>query len=563
MRIKKYAEYQEQPLQVTATWKAALYIRLSREDGDKAESYSVTSQRAILKEYLKLCPDIEPYDFYIDDGWSGTNFNRPDFNRMMQDIYDGKVNCVIVKDLSRFGRNYTDAGNYLDNIFVRNRVRFIAINNGVDSASNNMNAATRCISVGVTNVINESVAATTSVNVRGTFNVSRAEGKFIGSFATYGYMKDPEDHNKLIVDEEAASVVRLIFEKYVSGESIIGITKDLNEMGIPNPSMYKRIKGYKYRHPAGKINDGLWPDSSVRRVLKNEMYIGNMVQGKNTTISYKINQCVAVPKDEWIIVEGTHEAIIDKETFEKAQALFNRNTRKPLQKRELELFSGLVRCADCHRIMNKKTNKHSYGEYRYYRCVTARKMKKGGCTNHTIRIDKLEEAVLVFLQKMVEVAAEYDTILERINSNNRRKKKSEHLEKTLETQIREREKCSQMLTELYPDWKNGIITQEEYISIKASIYDKINNLDSSIKSLKKATEEYENGVDSGNQFIADFKKFGTINKLTRPILTELIEEILVHEGGNITINLKCSDAFARATEYIEMNKDIAQGAKTA
>ncbi len=557
MSKKNYAEYNAQPLQVTATWKAALYIRLSREDGDKAESYSVTSQRAILKEYLKLYPDIELYDFYIDDGWSGTNFNRPDFNRMMQDIYEGKVNCVIVKDLSRFGRNYTDAGNYLDNVFVRCRVRFIAINNGVDTASNNMNAATRCISVGVTNVINESVAATTSVNVRGTFNVSRAQGKFIGSFATYGYTKDPSDHNKLIVDEEAASVVRLIFEKFISGESILGITKDLNEMGIPNPSMYKKLKGYKYRHPAGKINDGLWPDSSVRRVLKNEMYIGNMVQGKNTTISYKINQCVAVPKENWIVVENTHEAIIDKDIFEKAQALFNRNTRKPLHKKELDLFAGLVRCADCHRIMNKKTNKHPYGEYRYYRCSTARKMKNGACTNHTIRIDKLEEAVLVFLQKMVEVAAEYDTVLERINSSGKRKSRSEHFERTLETQTKEREKCRQMLTELYPDWKNGIITQEEYISIKASIYDKIKNLDSSIENLKKTAEEHENGVDGHNKFVADFKKFGTITELTRPILTELIDEIFVHEGGNITINLKCSDAFARATEYIEMNKDIA------
>ena len=543
-------------MKTNSVWRAALYIRLSREDGDKKESCSVTSQRAILKEYLKLHPDIEFYDFYVDDGWSGTSFDRPDFSRMMQDIYSGSVNCVIVKDLSRFGRNYTDAGYYLDNVFVRLRVRFIALNNGVDTASNSMNAATQCISVGVTNVINESVAATTSVNVRGTLNANREAGKFIGSFAAYGYMKDPEDRSKLIVDEEAAGVVKLIFEKFVSGESILGITKDLNEMGVPNPSMYKKLKGLKYKHPAGKINDGLWPDSSVRRILKNEMYIGNMVQGKNTTISYKIKQCVAVPKEEWFVVEGTHEAIIDSETFAKAQALFNLNTRKPPQEKELNLFAGLVRCADCRRIMNKKSNKHLYGEYHYYRCVTKRRMKKGGCTNHTIRIDKLEEAVLVFLQKMVEVAAEYDIILERINSSDKRKNKSENIRKSLETQIKEREKCTQMLTELYPDWKNGIITQEEYLSIKASIYEKAEKLDLSIESLKSAADEYEKGVDGENQFVASFKRLGTIEKLTRPILTEFVEEILVHEGGNITIHLKCSDAFARATEYIEMNKDI-------
>ena len=154
--------------------------------------------------------------------------------------------------------------------------------------------------MGVTNVINESVAATTSVNVRGTLNMNRKQGKFIGSFPTYGYLKDPQDHHKLIIDEETAPVVRMIFDKYISGISIMGIAKELNAMGIPNPSAYKRLKGYNYKHPVGDQNDGLWPDSSVRRILSNEMYIGNMVQGKNTTVSYKIRQCRAVPKEDWI-----------------------------------------------------------------------------------------------------------------------------------------------------------------------------------------------------------------------------------------------------------------------
>ena len=371
----KYSEYAGQPSQVIRTWKVALYIRLSREDDDdKAESYSVTSQREILKEYLKQHPDMELYDIYIDDGWSGTNFDRPDFQRMIADIKARRVTCVVVKDLSRFCRNAVDGGYYLDNVFVSLQVRFIAINNCLDTFSDNMNAATRCISVGVQNVINESVAATTSVNVRGTLNVNREKGQFIGSFPTYGYAKSPDDHHQLIIDEEPAAVVRQIYAWFIAGKSIIGIAKELNERGIPNPSMYKRLKGMKYRHPAGASNDGLWPDSSVRRILTNEMYIGNMVQGKNTTISYKIKKCRAIPKEEWIIVEGTHEPIIEKGTFYQAQALFNKNIRKSPTKSEVDLFSGLVRCADCHRIMNKKTNQHSYGTYHYYRCATARKM---------------------------------------------------------------------------------------------------------------------------------------------------------------------------------------------
>ena len=209
-------------------WKAAVYIRLSKEDKNKTESDSVVTQKEIVKEYLKLHPDIDLVDFYIDDGFTGTDFDRPGFQRLKEDVVSGKVNCVIVKDLSRFARNAAGSGNYIDDLFVRHRVRFISINNGLDTMSGEMNAATRCITVGVTNVLNESVSATTSVNVRGSLNVRRNNGDFIGSFASYGYLKDPEDRHKLIVDEEAAAVVRMIFEKFVSGVSIYEITHQLN-----------------------------------------------------------------------------------------------------------------------------------------------------------------------------------------------------------------------------------------------------------------------------------------------------------------------------------------------
>ena len=540
-------------------WKAALYIRLSKEDGNKRESDSVLAQKEILKEYLKLHPDIEFYDFYVDDGWSGTNFERPAFKRMIEDIKQRKVNCVIVKDLSRFGRNYSDAGYYIDNLFVRYQVRFISINNSHDTTSNNMNAAMQCINVGMANVINESVAATTSVNVRGTLNMRRSVGNFIGSFASYGYVKDPEDYHKLIIDEDAASVVRMIFEKFIAGMSIMGITRELNDAGIPNPSTYKKNTGLKYKHPAGQINDGLWPESSVRRILKNEMYTGDMIQGRNTTISYKIRQCTAVPKEEWIVVRGTHEPIIDREIFDRAQELFNRNIRRAPGKKEVDLFAGLMRCADCGRAMSKKSNKHSYGEYHYYRCTTARKMKNGACTNHTIRIDKIEDAVLVFLQKMVEVAAEYEEIIKKINTDSKRKSRSDQLEKAIEKQLAEREKINRMILDLYPDFKSGLISRQEYIDLKAELQAKLEKIDESVKKLKKTADEYENGMED-NSFVESFRRIGNIERLTRSVLTELIEVILVHEGGNITIRMKCRDAFEQAAEYIAMNKDIGKTA---
>lgn len=567
MSNNKYADMLDRGPVINKMWKTALYIRLSKEDGDKAESNSISSQREILKEYLKQHPDMELVDVYSDDGYSGTNFNRPDFERMMEDVYSGKINCIVVKDLSRFGRNYIEIGNYLDNVFIRRRIRFIALNNNYDNLSSGNNVVSNLLTLSITNVTNESQAASTSVNVRGTLNLRRQQGKFIGSFSCYGYLKDPNDHHKLIIDEEVAPIIRMIYERFIAGESIIGIAKDLNEMGIPNPSMYKKLKGLNYRHPSGRSNDGLWPDSSVRRILTSRMYIGDMVQGKNTTMSYKIKQCRAIPEEDWIIVEGTHEPIIDKETFEKAQSLFNKHIRKSPQKNEVELFSGLVRCADCKRIMNMKTNVHSYGTYRYYRCATRRKMRKSACTNHTIRIDKLEQAVLVTIQKMIDTATETSELLNKINNSSKRKSESMHLQKALKTHTLEKEKLMSMITDLYPDWKSGIITQAEYQTLKEQFYQKLSVIEDKIKALTKSMEEFKNGITDENDFISHFKKYGNIEKLTRPLLTELVEEIFVYEGGDIEIVFKFQDAYAKAMEYIELNRsaieDIEKQTKTA
>ena len=562
MANSKYADILEQSSVPNKVWKTALYLRLSRDDGTEAESNSIASQREILKEYIKRYPDMEIYDIYVDDGYSGTNFDRPDFNRMMDDIYAGRVNCVLVKDLSRFARNYTEGGIYLDKTFVKLGVRFIALNNQIDIGIGGINSFNQLVQIGVTNIMNESQAANTSVNVRGTLNLRRQQGKFIGSFPTYGYLKDPDDNHHLIVDEETAPIVRMIFERFIGGESIIGITKDLNEMGIPNPSMYKKQKGFNYRHPCGRSNDGLWPDSSVRRILQNRMYVGDMVQGRNTTYSYKIKQCRAIPKDEWIIVEGTHEPIISQETFDHAQALFNKSIRKSPKKKNVDLFSGLVRCADCKRVMNKKTNQHTYGTYHYYRCVTARKLKKSACTNHTIRIDKLEQAVLLTIQNMINTATTMSELLTQINNHSARKKESSHIEKALKSQVSEREKLVSMIADLYPDWKSGVISVDEYQMLKERLNERLRIADEKIASLNKSAEQFQDGITEENEFVARFKKYGNIESLTRPLLTELVQEIFVHEGGDIEVVFKFQDAYAEVVEYIELNKQLIEPKKT-
>ncbi len=558
----KYTDFlPSEPVEVK--WHAAAYIRLSKEDGDKAESDSVASQREIIKAYVKDHPDMEIVDFYIDDGWSGTNFVRASFERMIEDIRCGIINCVIVKDLSRFGRNASLAGQYIDDFFPRHGVRFIAINNNHDSMSQNGNAMTNCIMLGVTNVINESISATTSVNIRGTLNLNRQQGLFIGSHASYGYLKDPNDHHKLIIDEGAAPIVRRIFEEYLGGKAIIAIAKSLNGNGIPCPSVYKALQGQKYRQPSNPDGKALWSDRSIRRILENQMYCGDMVQGKREKISYKIKQIKDMPKEDWIIVENTHEPIISREDFAKVQALLNSGIRRSPKTKQVDLFSGLVRCADCGRGMNKKTNTHDYGTYHYYRCATRRKMSTTACTNHTIRIDKLETAVLKTIQNLIAVAIEFDEVLAQLRQNDQRRTQSSHLESALRTRRQAREKTMRLMTELYPDWKNGDITKEEYTRLKAELSVRLEEHDKHISSLEKSIADFLCGFSEENDFVAHFKRRGNVDRLTRPLLTELVDVIYVHEGGDIEIVFKFKDAYKEALEYIELNKDIIHPKKTA
>ena len=541
--IDKYSDYAGQPHRAVKAWHAALYIRLSKEDLEKKnESVSVTNQREILLEYLRQHPEMELFDIYIDDGFTGTDFDRPGFMRLKADIESGLVNCVIVKDLNRFGRNYTVGGDLIDNYFARKNVRFIALNNGVDTADDHMNAATRCISIGVTNVINESYSAMTSVSIRGTLNNHRKQGKFIGAFACYGYRKNPDDNHCLIIDEEAAEVVRTIYQKFIGGMSLIGITKELNALGIPNPTLYKQQKGFNFHARDGK-NDGLWCDRTVRRILQNQMYIGNMVQGVNKTVSYKVHECKAVPKEDWIVVEHTHEPIIDRETFDKAQSLFNRHIRSSPVNKQTDLFAGLVRCADCGAVMSKKTNKLPYGTYRYYKCSTKR--RQGRCTNHTIRIDKLEQVVLTYLQKMIDLAVEYDRVMAQLQ-NSRNASESDSLQRALEDRQREREKCLKTMLDLYPDWKANLITQEEYRLLKANLSDKIAKLD---EMIEKLTQSQNETAGQENTFVEHFKQYKNIDRLTRPMLVELIDSISVYEDNRITIKVRFLDALEQVLTF--------------
>jgi len=548
----RYDEYLARKQGVSAPsiqWKAGEYLRLSREDGDKEESDSIGSQKDITHEYIELNDDIAFVDEYVDDGWSGTNFERPDFQRMMADIKSGTINCIIVKDLSRLGRNYILVGQYLEMIFPLLNIRFISVVDHIDSVKSPSSINNALVSF--KNVMNDEYCRDISNKIRASLDRKRGKGEFIGSFASYGYLKDPEDRHHLIVDPVSAEVVRNVFQWFLGGMSILGIAKKLNQLGVPNPTMYKRQLGYNYRHPMGDLCDGLWPDSSVKRILKNRIYTGDMVQNKTKIKSYKVQVCTQVPEEDWIVVPDTHEAIISKEDFETVQQLLRRDTRTAPGVSHVSIFGGYIRCADCRRAMAKKKVSQPYNQYHYYVCQTFRKGDKNACTKHTIREEKLYQAVLSTIQTQIQLAVSMDEVVQDLKKRDIKAQKSSRLDAMLDLKKQEHAKVSQFKIDLYPDWKSGIISKSEYLSLKEKFDRQLEQIERSIASIKEEIKQYKETTHAENQFIKHFLKYRNITELTREVIVELVEMIYVHEGGTITIEFKFQDEYQRLLDLLE------------
>ena len=531
-------------------WRAGLYIRLSREDGDKIESESVSSQRALLERFLQERPEIAAHDFYIDDGWSGTDFERPAFQKMLADITAKKINCVIVKDLSRFGRNYVEAGKYLETVFPLFKVRFIAINDQIDSAENP--ASMGSVIVPIKNIMNDEYCRDISMKVRSALDVRRRQGKFIGSFAAYGYQKDETDHNKLVVDEDAAYYVRRIFRRFLEGHSILSIARELNGEGVPNPSAYRAQKGLCDR---GK--GALWVDSTVRRILTNELYIGNLVQKKQEVVSYKIHVAKAVEAHSRIVVENTHEPIISREDFERVRSLLKRDPRTSPHKDKLNLLAGFLKCADCGRAMQKRTVKQPYKTYDYYCCSTYRKMHSGACSKHTIRQEAIEQAVISALNEYIRLAVDFEQLLKKVERKKGESEICKQLKAERSAKEREAEKSRKLLLELYPDYKSGLLSREQYLALKEKHENIQARAEREQRKIEAELQSLEKGADAHNEFVATFVRYRGFSKLTREILSELVENIYIHEGGEIEIRLKCREAFLSAQQYfMERQADV-------
>lgn len=549
-RIRKSIEGKTAPKQMI--WKVGKYIRLSRDDGNVV-SESVVNQDKILNDEIPgFFEDglYEVVDTYIDDGTSGTtDLERRDFQRMVQDMKCGRINCIIVKNLSRAFRNSANQGHFLEEFIPLYNTRFISLYQPrIDTFLDP--EIVHSLEVSITGFMNEQYAYKTSADVRRTFKHKRENGEFIGAFAPYGYAKDPEDKNALIIDEDAAQVVRDIFSWFITeGMSKNGIAKRLNEYGILNPAAYKRSKGFRYENPHCKYNDGLWPPRTISRILQDPLYIGVMRQGRQKVISYKVHKRTEVPEDEWFIVENAVPAIIDKDTFQAAQALHKRDTRTAPGKRDVYLFSGFIRCPDCGKGMVRHTGRGLV----YYRCRTYQDKSKDKCTKHSIRADILEKAVVAAVQKQIELVDSMAEIINEINSTPVVHTESLRLNALLDQKTKEQDKVTGILDSLYVDWKNGDITRDQYRRMKGRYEEQSQQLQETIARIQSEYEAMAQGINADNPYLTAFLKYRNIQSLSRGLLVELIDAIYVHEDKSVEIGFNFADQFRRIAEYIENN----------
>ena len=538
----------------TRRWKMASYIRLSKEDLQKIRkgldcSNSVKNQRDILNYFYEThAEEFESIREYVDDGHTGTDTDREHFQEMLADIMNGRINCVVVKDLSRLARNYSDAGGLIDNLFVQMGVRFISLAENVDSFLDPDSVSD--IKVPITNVMNDNYCFQTSKKIRQVFDYKRRIGQYIGAFAPYGYIKDPADKHHLIIDPDAAEIVRLIYRMFLEGTSKHGIAMYLNEHGVPSPAAYRRMKGLPVSSDA---DNPMWSARTIHEILTKEIYTGDLVQGRHRVKSYKVHQIEAVPEEDWVRVPNTHEAIIDRATFEKVQSLLKRDTRTSPKGRQVHLFSGFLRCPDCGKALTRSVS----GSHVYYACSTYKNRSRTACTMHSIKHSRLEAAVLFAIQQQVHLAVSYSEIVALINTAPVKKCQSRRLDDLIAAKERELAKITRYKQGLYQDWKDGEITRDDYHNMKADYERQTAQLTAVLKNLTEERAELANGVDDEHPALVAFMRYQNIDRLTRDILVELVDHIKVYDNGNISVHFKFTDELRKILEYIDLNNDTA------
>ena len=508
---------------MNSSFDVGLYIRLSRDDGN-IESDSIVSQRSLLNQYVKE-NHYNIIDEYVDDGFTGTNFERPAFKRMMKDIELGKINMIITKDMSRLGRDYIGTGELIEKYFPNNNIRYIAINDGIDTFIDNTNNDIAPFKA----IMNDMYAKDISKKVKTSLHSRMKDGLYVSGRCPYGFMKDPNNKNHLIINEEQASTVRLIFDLALKGKTYHFIAQELTKRKIKTPaSYYNYVWNTKCSNKCVSQEQGVWVDTTIKAILTNGIYVGDSVQGKTKKINYKLKKTIKNNPKDYIIVENTHEAIIDRDTFNYVQTLLPKNVKRP-EKKRFYLLDGLLYCGDCkHRITVRYQNKtgRSYTTCDYYRTYS----KYHVCTTHTNNYEILEK---IILDNIKDVCGKYldkniikDSIgnIDFVDNTLKLKKQIESLELT-------NNKLTENLDKTYMDMLKGILDEKQYIRVREILKKEIENNKVSINNLKN--EQIDSDKIDNKQIEKYINEFLSLDHPTRELIINFIEKIYIYQDKRI------------------------------
>lgn len=505
-------------------YKAALYCRLSVDDGNFGGSVSIETQKILLEQY---CKDhkITDYKFYCDDGCSGTNFDRPSFKKMLSDIDEGKINLVIVKDLSRFGRNYVEAGMYVQR-FTDSNIRFIAADDNYDSLVNSDD-----LLFPIKNVVNEMYARDVSKKTKAAKKAKARDGQFIGSKAPFGYKIDPNDRHHLIVDEPAAQVVKRIFRLASEGVGYNKMAKIFREEKVLTPIAYFNLNNPDYFKSDYWRKEFDWHVTSIRAILNNEVYLGKLVYGKQRNKSMKSKEKVRNPKEDWSVVENCHEPIITQELWDTVHKILNAKHR-PAKAGEVQMFAGLLYCSDCgHCLTYSQKQRKDGGYHGAYSCWMYKTHGKEYCASHYITFDTIYELVLIDIQRNLfqyrKNTDKFKSILSRKYQSDSQKQ-AEQITLEYEQKQKRCEELDKIISRLYEDNVLGRIGDERYESMSQSYELEQVEIKKALPILKSKIDELKRQSDCADNFINVIKKYTIIDKLDAAILNELIDKIVVH-----------------------------------
>jgi DNA invertase Pin-like site-specific DNA recombinase len=526
-------------------YKAAKYIRLSYTDEKTSESDSVGNQRRLIDDFLKNHPDIEAVSEKVDDGVSGIIFDRPAFKEMMADIESGKINCVIVKDLSRLGREYIETGRYLRRIFPAYGVRFIAINDNLDTLKDSGDD----LVVSVKSVINDAYCRDISVKTRSALNVKRDNGDYVGACPVYGYKKAEDNNNQLITDEYPASIVRDIFRMKIDGVSAMKIADHLNSLGALSPLEYKKDRGLP--HPKRGFADkaeAKWSATTVIRILNDETYTGVLIQGRQGTLNYKLKDLIDKPEAEWKRTEHAHEAIISKYDFDLAQKIMRLDTRTAPGGDKVYIFSGVLICGSCGGRMTRKAVPYKGVKYYYYYCPTT---KKRGCTGGVnLKETDLCECILESVKAHVANVASLEDVIAGSDAH----RVMDVLAKQHTGQIAENEKqlgqIGNFKSSLYENMISGVISKEDYKSFKAKYTTDEQRLRDAIDSLSTQLDDVLAGKSERLRWMEHFKRFGSLTELDRRTVVNLIHSIHVTGKTELAVTFHYQSEYENALSLI-------------